>query len=787
MKKTQKLLHILEKHAGEKINLSNLLKELTDSPAPNRTDRRDKKKRFSRERFPVSEDDPKMILAELELLNMLDMDGKYVIPRKPFAAVAKISMSPQGMVFAHVRGSDPMSRDTFIPGMYAMGSLPGDEVLVRMTGKKRDRFEGTVIKILKRGRTLYRMKLLSERQRSLIPGLVLDTPGNITACLNTDRIPADTLSQLKPETTTIVTLTGQWIRHMGAPFMEAEFVRFEDDTDPDFSRILMKYNLEPVYPSSIQISDYPEEIDERTTTDWKQRVDLRALPTVTIDGDDSKDFDDAISLVQTKKSLWKLFVHIADVSYYVKPGSPLDKEAMQRATSVYLSNRVVPMLPPVLSENLCSLVAGKNRLAFTAEIDVHPADGKILGAKMYKSVIRVDKRLTYRTAEDELDQNRGDLPVDLQAMWKLAQAQKKTRMKAGRMDLNIPEAVWQRTNTGEIQSVSFKERLKSSMLIEEFMLSANTVTAEYLRLKHANVLYRVHEPMDESKVENLNAFFTIYNVPYELKNSDPHSLQKALQIVKDHPKRETLERIFNMLLLRSFMQANYRGASEGHWGLALRDYCHFTSPIRRYPDLVVHRELDALLTRKSHAHTKHEIDELGFHTSEQERKAMEAERDMARLRMIRFIEQKGLKNFKGFITGFRPDRVFLELESFPAEGVVHFSHLTNDSELILPDKFSVYVKKLSRPAFLGEEWNLELERIDTEEIRIYFKPVWPGQQPQSEQPGREGQRPSKGQRQLPGQQNRSGQQSQQGQRESQGQRSRSNAPKRIPGRKRHRY
>ena len=714
---TERLLRLLERSAGEKIPVKKLLEDLREKPL-NRDQRRSKNKRGSRDNRPAYQDDPAMTLAEIELLGMIENNGKYIIPVKPFVAQAKVSMSPQGMVFAVVRSADPMARDIFIPPERARNALPGDEILVRLEGRKRDRFEGSVVEVIRRARTLYRMKLLSGPQKKGIPGIVLDTSSKPSAALITDRIPHDILNRLKENTTIVVNLTGGTIQLMGAPFLEAKFVRMEDDRDPDFDRILMKYNLDPVYPDTAEIPDYPEDINETNVTDWKSRKDLRDLYTITIDGADSKDFDDAISLVPLKKNLWKLYVHIADVSYYVPPGSSLDDEALERSTSVYPGGRVIPMLPPVLSENLCSLVAQKNRLAFTAEMDVRPGDGSIIDYKIYKSIIKVDRRLTYDIAEDLIDSSE----ENLKRMWDLAQLQKKSRLAEGRIDLNIPEPSWTRDSAGEITGFVIKKRLKSSQLIEEFMLSANTVTAEFLRKKYAIVLYRIHEQMDETKLENLNAFFKIYKVPFELKSSDPADLQKAL--VAAQKKGETVEKIFNMLLLRSFMQASYRPAPSGHWGLAMRDYCHFTSPIRRYPDLIVHRALECILNKKKSIYHLDEMEMLGAHTSDRERKAMEAERDLNRLRIMRFIEKSGKKQFRGFITGFRPDRVFLELEELPAEGIVRYTHLTDDTELILPDKFSVYVKRLSRPAFLGEMWDLEIENIDLEEIRIYFKPIW---------------------------------------------------------------
>ncbi|MDH5655038.1 MAG: ribonuclease R [Spirochaetia bacterium] len=675
--------------------------------------------------------DPMIIVAELELLGIITIKGRSFRVKEPFLLTGKTSLNPRGIAFITVQGADPLARDIFIAPSDTKGALPGDEVIVRLKDRKRERFEGYIVNIAKRARKFYRMKLLSKSKQNAVPGFLLDTPGQVSACIMTNRIPSDMLKKIKGDVNVIVKLTGKQIMYMGSHMHEAEFIRFESDSDqdPDFERVAMKYNLDPVYPGNIHLPEEKEITEEKISSVIKteKRKDLRDLYTVTIDGDDSKDFDDAITILKEKRKI-RLYVHIADVAYYVKKDSPLDKEAQRRSTSVYLPGRVIPMLPPVLSENLCSLVQDTNRLAFTAEMSIDPKSGKITDSKFYRSVIRVNRRLTYKIAEKELDEAlQNGKETDLSLMWEISTRQKKLRIKEGRIDLNIKESKIKTDDNNEVSEIETSERLKSSMIIEEFMLSANTAVAQFLRKKNAKVLYRVHEAMDEGKVETLNTFFKIYNIPFEMKNNKPSELHKALKTAAGDP---VSEKIFNMLLLRSFMQANYRPQPAGHWGLGFKDYCHFTSPIRRYPDLVVHRVLAAVLNKEKQVYGDEEIHTLGMLTSDLERKAMDAERDMVKLKVIRHIERTGKKEFKGFITGFRTDRIFLELEDYPIEAVVAASHLTNDAELILPDRFSAYIKKFSRPAFLGEEWNLVIDRYDYEEIRLYFKPA-PGFAPTS--------------------------------------------------------
>ncbi|MBL8019969.1 MAG: VacB/RNase II family 3'-5' exoribonuclease [Leptospirales bacterium] len=739
MSTASRLFRFLEQNPGKKLVRKELGKRFSTLPSRRISGKLSHFNRFRGMKYSPDHTDVEVLLAELKLLNMVEYDGSKVIPRDPFLAVARASVSPSGAVFASVRGADPAARDLFIAAARSMNALTGDEILVRLTDKSRDRFEGTVVEIRNKARELFRLRLLSDPVHRVAPGILLDASTRISAGMTVSRMSADLTKRMKQDVVVIVKLTGRNIMHMGLPLLEADFVRFEKDSDmdADYARILMKYNFNPIYP---QIDGVPEYESERTevqpesVVDWKGRRDLRNIETVTIDGPDSKDFDDAISLVRVSNKAWKLYVHIADVSHYVLPGTELDNEAQRRATSVYLANRVVPMLPPVLSENLCSLVADRNRLAFTAEMDIKPETGEIVRYEIYKSIIRVNRRLTYENAEGELDKK----DSDLSHIWRIAQLQKEARLKSGRIDLDLREPKIKYNDKGEVVEVTYRQRLKSSMLIEECMLSANICTAEFQRKKGAATLYRVHESMEERKLESLNHFLKIGGIDFKLNDTEPRSINKTLLKVKDFAEKGkgtqkgsrgklegvSPERIFQMLLLRSFMQAKYAGEPLGHYGLGFEDYCHFTSPIRRYPDLVVHRALESILRKKKPVYSKEDIDELGLHTSEMERKAMDAERDIWKLKMLRSIEKSGQKKFRAFITGFKTDRVFLEMLDFNVECIVTANHLTNDFELVLPDPFSVFIKKLSRPAFLGEVWNVDLERLDTEEMKLFVKPIW---------------------------------------------------------------
>ena len=302
---------------------------------------------------------------------------------------------------------------------------------------------------------------------------------------------------------------------------------------------------------------------------------------------------------------------------------------------------------------------------------------------------------------------------------KLANALKKDRISKGRVELNLKEVYIQTKEDGTVIDFKWRERLDSHILIEELMLSANVKVAEFLRKKNAPALFRIHETMDEEKLETLNSFLALYGVNHVIQSTDYEELKTALFKIKGN----SAEKIFNYFLLRSFMQAYYSGEKLGHWGLGFKDYCHFTSPIRRYPDLVVHRVLDSLLRGDSELpYSSQDITEMGVHTSEEERKAADAERDIQKLKGCRYIEKLGITEFVGIISGIKPQMIFVELEGYFGEGAISYTHFTEDYELKLPNDFSFISKKYSKTFFLGQKIDLVLEKIDFEEMKIFLKP-----------------------------------------------------------------
>ncbi len=657
-------------------------------------------------------DEKKYLIEEflwiLGSVGLIENDKKFIFVGEKLTLSGTISITRRGDGFVEIA----KDLEAFIPVFFIDQAMNGDLVEIEPIGVgKKDRVECRVTKILKKGRVLFRMKV-TRLEGNFIEGKVLDLVGSEKfALLQKKSILSEILNSIAVEDVLIVK---QKDNTPVDDSIEVVFVKIEKgkNTDIDLDRILMKYNLIQAHPEYKDLK-LPDDVIESEISDFNQRVDLRDLYTITIDGETAKDFDDAISFEEEDKRI-RFYVHIADVSYYVKKNSDLDKEAFDRATSVYLANRVVPMLPPELSENLCSLVANKNRLAFTVEMEAD-YKGKIFSAKFYKSIIKVNERYTYERAETEIKNS--DEKNWLNKVMKLANALKKQRILNGRVELSFKETyIKEDPNDPKKISIQIRERLNSHILIEEMMLSANIKVAEFLRKKKANTLYRIHESMDEEKLEKLNELLKLYGFKTRIKTVEYSDLKKALEEVAGHKS----EKIFNYFLLRSFMQAYYGWEATGHWGLGFKDYCHFTSPIRRYPDLVCHRALEKILLDEE-AYSKDEISMMGSHCSKEERKAAEAERDTLKLKACRLIDSLGVKEFKVTITGMKPHLVYVELDDYLTEAAISYAHFTNEHELKQIDDFSFYSKKYSKSFFLGDKLDLVLEKIDYEEMKIFLK------------------------------------------------------------------
>jgi len=498
------------------------------------------------------------------------------------------------------------------------------------------------------------------------------------------------------------------------------------DPEVEIQSIIAKHNIPSIFPDKV-LNEAEGIADVVKAKEIEGRDDLRELLTVTIDGETARDFDDAVSVRREGNGNIRLWVSIADVSHYVKEGNPLDQEAYERGTSVYFPDRCIPMLPERLSNGICSLNPHVERLAMTAEM-LFNARGERIEARFYPSVIKSDHRLTYTIVKKILVDGDAVLMkeyesiiIDLKVMEELAGWLQAFRQKRGCIDFDLPEAQIILDIQGGVEAIVRSERNLAHMIIEEFMLAANEAVASFLTEKKIPLLYRIHEEPDAEKLEDFRDF--AHNLGYEMKSGkpSPKDLQSLLCAVSGKPE----ERTINHVLLRSMKQAVYSGKNIGHFGLASKLYCHFTSPIRRYPDLMVHR---ALKKGVRGGMKKTEVEQLqallqvnGEETSSRERRAMEAERDVVDLKKTEFMMDKVGEEYSGFITGVTSFGIFVELESLFVEGLVHVTSLDDDYYIYDEKGHSLTGERKKRRFRIGDKVNITVEKVEREKRQIDFK------------------------------------------------------------------
>jgi ribonuclease R len=476
----------------------------------------------------------------------------------------------------------------------------------------------------------------------------------------------------------------------------------------------------------------PEKVSEKM---WLGRVDLRSLPTVTIDGETARDFDDAVS-IEREENCFLLWVHITDVSHFIVEGTALDDEARLRATSVYFPDCVYPMLPPKLSNGILSLNPQEDRLTLTLEM-TFDTEGNQIDYKIYESVIHSNERMTY-TAVHEILENPSppllkryeSLVASFKEMKSLALLLRKKRLLRGSLDFDLPEQDIVLDSEGSVINILKTERNIAHQLIEEFMLVANETVARHMEARALPsqesypFLYRVHAPPSPERVAELNEWLTAFGFPLPQQGKiSPKQLSNILEHVRGRPE----EKLLNETVLRSMQKAVYSEKNSGHFGLASETYTHFTSPVRRYPDLIVHRLLKKTLGESpslSPAERERWIERLpglARHTSERERIAMDAERDVIKRKTIRFMEDKVGKTYSGRIAGVTSFGFFVGLDPFFVEGLVHLKTLTDDHYLY-DEQHRRYVGQHSGRSFqLGDQVHIRVEQADLQNLEIRFR------------------------------------------------------------------
>ncbi|HON77513.1 MAG TPA: VacB/RNase II family 3'-5' exoribonuclease [Spirochaetota bacterium] len=638
------------------------------------------------------------VLNTLVALQYLKKNKKSYSKNRDFHLTGTIIIKPSGDGIVQL----PDSTEVAIPAQATNNAHHKDIVRIGITNIRQNYIMGRVISVLQHSRSEYSAKIeyvyddIIYLQLVDLPGRVkvyaLSSPGQPRA----GYLARVTLGKNRVDGRQECTISSMY------PSTSEEF---------DVQRIIVKHDLPAPYnPEKYKYEDLKDSMSHNI----ENRKDYRHLYTITIDGEYAKDFDDAISLEKTGAG-YTLYVHIADVSHFVKKGGDLDNEAYTRGTSYYLGNTVIPMLPEVLSNNLCSLVEGEDRLTLTAEINIDQ-HGVVSGSTFYKGIIQSNKRLTY-TGAYEIIKNADGSPLSLLLieMDELAKKIKSNRMKRGRVDLDLPdqEIIYDGDSTVDIH---FATRLPSHEIIEEFMLTANEAASKTLRENNVPSLYRVHENISPDKLYSLKWFLRSLNIT--LRESD--NIGTSLQEVIDSVSGREYEQVVNFIILKSFMQAFYGEKPLGHFGLGFKDYTHFTSPIRRYPDLIVHRCITAMIEGGKQAYRDKELHVIGEQSSALERIAQNAERDLVKLKSCRLMMDHTGEIFDVVISGISKSGLFVSLLEKPIEGFIPLRLLTDDYYVVNEDEYTIIGKKLGRRFRLGDRIKAKLFSVEIDTMRIDF-------------------------------------------------------------------
>jgi len=657
-----------------------------------------------------------------KVLREMLRDGDIILTRKGLYVPAEDTNLVTGYFEAHKDGygfvitEKPGERDFFIPGRATSGAMDNDRVVVRVENLHKR--EGRIIRIIERAHTRIVGKLDVTRTASYvrpknksIPFDLYIPPGDKGLAKDGDTVIADIINypaDKRPPAGRIV-----------------KVIKKPEDPASEVEAIIDEFNIPRRFPRNVaEEAKVLSMAADGVGGPEEKRKDLTALPTVTIDGERAKDFDDAVSIKLTEHG-YRLWVHIADVGFYVPWDSVIDLEARKRGTSIYFPDRVTPMLPKELSEDLCSLKPKVKRLAFTVEMDFD-RHGAMLNSKFYPSLIKSDERMTYTSVKKILIDNDSQerekynyLLPHFELLGELCGVLRKKRLDRGSLDFDLPEPEVLLDMQGSPEAIIRSERNFAHIIIEEFMIAANEAVAEHLAGLEVPSLYRIHEEPDPMKLEDIMRVIRPMSKIKKLQRPKDFSL--LLQNIKGKPEEE----IVNYMVLRSLKRARYFSVNVGHFGLASECYTHFTSPIRRYPDLVVHRILREVLqkTRLSDKR-KQELEKLlpdiAFNSSRTERLSDEAEKEVINAMRVWFMKDKVGEEFEGRVVNITPYGLKIRLKDFYVDGFVHVSYLTDDFYEFNERAFSLSGKNTKRSFTIGKELKVRIDKVDMEERTVIF-------------------------------------------------------------------
>ncbi len=644
---------------------------------------------------------------------------KYGLPEKMNLTKGVINISQRGYGF--IIPDQPDTPDIFVYGRNLNGAMHHDRVIVRVYqqghGDSR-RPEGEVVRVIQRAnkelvgtyeRGKHSLQVIPDDSRQIYPVIV--SPTRKLKVNHGDKV--------------LVSITA-WPEKKG--FAEGKILEVlgkKGQPGLDVQVVIKKHGLSTEFPASAVEEAVQAAAQPISEQEIRKRLDLRKISMVTIDGEDAKDLDDAVSVEKIVDG-YRLGVHIADVSHYVREESRLDKEACKRGTSVYLIDRVLPMLPPQLSNDICSLNARQDRLAISCIMDINQ-QGEVYNYEISKSLIDVKERMTYTDVnkilageDDGLKDRYRDYIDNFFLMKELADIIREARMKRGMLDFDFPETKVIVDENGVPIEIKRREQGEGEKVIEDFMIKANETVAQHMYRQELPILYRVHENPDEESLAKLNHVLGVFGHQIQGREIQPLLFQKVLEDIKGRPE----EQMISLMILRSMKHARYMPQALGHFGLASKYYCHFTSPIRRYPDLIVHRVLSLMLVKQLSERKKTSLNsrmvQYGEHSTLQEIKAEEAERELVSIKKAQYMEPFVGEEFAGKISSVLSFGFFVELPN-TIEGLVHISSIADDYYVFNDRNYTLTGNHGGRKFAIGDTVKVLLVKVDTNEAKIDFE------------------------------------------------------------------
>ncbi|WP_298062903.1 ribonuclease R [uncultured Rikenella sp.] len=647
--------------------------------------------------------------------------GQYRLVRKQLPTkTGKVDMTASGMAYIIVDDAAEGEKDIIVEPRNTHHAMHGDRVRVAIVGRRRDgRIEGEVVETLEEGKRTFVGRIeISEKYAFVI--------------IDSRTMPADIFVPLRSVNGAengqkVVVRIAEWPETAKNPTGEViDVLGDSGDNNTEMHAILAEYDL-PYH--------FPEELERAankikagiTKTEIKRRRDMRGVTTFTIDPADAKDFDDALSIRRLENGNWEVGIHIADVTHYVRPGDAIDTEAVERATSVYLVDRTVPMLPEKLSNDLCSLRPNEEKLTFSAIFELDD-EAQVLNEWFGRAVILSDRRFTYEEAQAVIEGTDTAEPLKdaVLTLDRLAKKLRAERFRKGSIGFERDEAKFVLDENGKPLSVYFKEIKDSNQLIEEFMLLANRKVAEFIGHKRRGqrtertFVYRIHDKPNEEKLANFKSFITRFG--YNFKAEKGKAVAKEMTRLLTAIKGKKEENLISTLAIRSMAKAVYSTTNIGHYGLAFDYYTHFTSPIRRYPDMMVHRLLQHYLDGGK-SEDKETYEKLCDHSTAMEIRATEAERASIKYKMVEFMEDKLGQEFDGSISGVTDWGIYVELSENKIEGMVALRDMTDDYYAFDAENYAVVGHTTGRRFTLGDEVRIRVKRADLSRKQLDFEMV----------------------------------------------------------------